>query len=280
MQRRATIPVMSDLSWSANSSSEVLVRVERPEPAIALVTLDDPRRRNAMTTPMTEQWGAAMAALRTDRDLRCVVITGAGPAFCAGGDLGWIGADPQASVVALRERMLPFYRTWLSLRDLEVPTIAAVNGPAVGAGAALVLACDVRYAGPSASFSVPFTRLGMHPGMGITYLLPTAIGVPAARELLFTGRHIDADEMARLGVVTEVVDDVVAHSLEAARAVAACAPLATRLTKAALDAGVPGDLDAALHWEAVAQPATLATHDLQEGLAAARERRDPSFRGA
>jgi enoyl-CoA hydratase len=248
---------------------------------VVLVTLTQPERRNAMSDRMTAAWSALMAALRADGDVRAVVVTGAGSAFCSGGDHGWIGGDPDASVIELRERMLGFYRGWLSIRQLEVPTIAAVNGPAVGAGAAIALACDLRHASASARFSVPFASLGLHPGMATTWLLPEVVGVAAARDLLLTGRRLDADEMFRLGLVTSVSGDdgFLDGVLHLAHDVAAAAPVAVRLTKVALAAGGHATFDAAVEWEGLAQSVTLASEDLAEGLAAAREKRRPRFSG-
>lgn len=257
------------------------LRVERRPDGVVLVTLDHPRRRNMMSLPMTTAWAEAMGALRTDRAVRCVVVTGAGTAFCSGGDTGWLGADPHASVSELRERMLPFYRAWLSIRDLPVPTVAALNGPAIGAGACLALACDLRYAAASARFAVPFTQLGLHSGMAATWLLPDVAGTAVARDLLLTGRSLDAEGMVARGLVSDVLPDegFLEAVLSRAAAVAAAAPVATRLTTAALRGGGPASFDAALQWEALAQPVTLATQDLQEGLAAAREKRAPEFTG-
>ena len=148
------------------------LRVERPGDGVALLVLDNPDQRNAMSDEMTASWVAAVEELAADRELRAVVVTGAGSAFCSGGNTGWIASEPDAGVDYLRTRMIGFYRAWLSIRRLEVPTIAAVNGPAIGAGLCLALACDLRYAAEDAALSVPFTALGMHPGMATTYLLP------------------------------------------------------------------------------------------------------------
>jgi enoyl-CoA hydratase len=254
--------------------------VERRPTGVAVVTLDWPERRNAMSGPMTESWVRLMAMLRQDRSLRALVVTGAGAAFCSGGDVSWIGSEPDATVDELRARMLPFYRAWLSVRDLEVPTIAAINGAAIGAGLALALACDLRYAAADAKLGVPFTALGMHPGMATTYLLPQAAGTAVARELLLTGRVVSGTEAAELGLVTRALptEDLLAHALEVADEVAAKAPVATRLTTLALRAQ-HADIEAALQWEAMAQPITLATADLHEGLRAQQERRAPRFTG-
>lgn len=255
------------------------LRVERHADGVVVLTLALPDRRNAMTDALTAAWGQAVAGLERDRSVRCVVVTGEGTAFCAGGDVGWLAAEPDAAVDQLRDRMLPFYRTWLSLRALDVPSIAAVNGPAVGAGAALALSADIRYASASARFSVPFAQLGMHAGMATTWLLPEVVGAAAARELLLTGRTCDAAEMLRLGLASAVFEpaELLDRVLDRARQVAAGAPIAQRLHKVAL-AG-HASFEDALRWEAVVQPVTLATADLQEGLRARAERRRPVFTG-
>lgn len=257
------------------------LRVERDGADVVVLTLDLPDVRNAMTAELTAAWADAVSALRRDRSVRCVVVTGAGRAFCAGGDLGWLASEPDATVDALRDRMLPFYETWLSLRSLDVPSIAAVNGAAVGAGAALAMSCDIRYAGASAKFTVPFAQLGMHAGMATTWLLPEIVGAAAARELLLTGRVADATEMLRLGLCSAVYDDaaLLEQVLGQARAVASGAPVAQRLHKVALSNGGHASYAAALQWEAVAQPVTLATADLHEGLAAKAAKRKAVFTG-
>jgi enoyl-CoA hydratase/carnithine racemase len=257
------------------------LRIERRDGGVVVLTLALPDRRNAMTGELTSAFADAVALLRPDRSVRCVVVTGEGSAFCAGGDLSWIGESPDMSVDAIRDRMLPFYRTWLSIRDLEVPSIAAVNGHAIGAGLCLALACDLRYAARGAKMSAPFTQLGMHAGMAATWLLPEVVDVTAARDLLFTGRAVEGDEALRLGLVNGVYDaDALMESvLGVADRIAAAAPIATRLTNAGLRAGGHATMEAALQYEGLAQPVTFATDDLREGLAAAREKRKPMFDG-
>lgn len=257
------------------------LRVERDGESVVVLTLALPDVRNAMTAELTSAWADAVAALRRDRTVRCVVVTGEGRAFCAGGDLGWLASEPDATVDQLRDRMLPFYETWLSLRGLDVPSIAAVNGAAVGAGAALAMSCDIRYAGAAAKFTVPFAQLGMHAGMATTWLLPEIVGPAAARELLLTGRVADAAEMLRLGLCSAVYDDatLLEQTLVQARAIASGAPVAQRLHKLSLANGGHASFEAALAWEAVVQPVTLATADLQEGLRAKAEKRPAVFTG-
>ena len=257
------------------------LRLERPAEGVVVLTLDNPDQRNAMSEVMTGSWVSAIQELAGDPTVRVVVVTGAGSAFCSGGNTGWIASEPDAEVDYLRTRMIAFYRAWLSIRQLEVPTIAAVNGPAIGAGLCLALACDIRYAAESAKLGAPFVKLGMHPGMAATYLLPDAVGEANARELLLTGRTVEAAEAQRLGLVSRVFSDGTFRDdvLSVAEGIAATAPIPSRLTKLALRDGGHADFEAAIQWEALAQPVTLATADLQEGIAAARGRRPAVFRG-
>ena len=257
------------------------LRLERRPDGVAVLTLDNPDQRNAMSDEMTASWVAAVDELAADRAVRAVVVTGEGSAFCSGGNTGWIASEPDASVDYLRTRMIAFYRAWLSIRRLEVPTIAAVNGHAIGAGLCLALACDLRYAASGAKLGVPFVKLGMHAGMAATYLLPNVVGEAHARDLLLTGRTVDADEALRLGLVSQVLpaDDFLDGVLEVAAGIAATAPIASRLTTLALRDGGHADFESAIQWEALAQPITLATEDLQEGIAASRQKRAPTFTG-
>lgn len=259
--------------------SELLI--DRHDDGVVLVTLNRPDVRNAMTDGMTVAWRDAMTALAADRDVRCVVVTGAGTAFCAGGDLSWLGERGVEPVPELRDRMLAFYRSWLSVTELEVPTIAAVNGAAVGAGLCVALACDLVYAADEAKLLAPFTSLGLHPGMAATYLLPRRAGTALAREMLLTGRTLRGTEAADKGLVNQAFprNDLLAQVMTIARQVAANAPIATRLTKAALKQDHQ-HLEAALSWESLAQPVTMTSADMIEGLAAHRERRVPKFTGS
>lgn len=257
------------------------LRLERPSDGVALVVLDNPGMRNAMSDQMTASWVTAIDELAHDTSLRVLVVTGEGSAFCSGGDTGWIASEPDATVDDLRTRMIAFYRAWLSIRKLEVPTIAAVNGATIGAGLCLALACDIRYAAAGARLGAPFVRLGMHAGMAGTYLLPHVVGEAAARDLLLTGRIVDADEALRLGLVSRVIEPAMFldEVLDTAAGIAATAPIASRLTKLALADGGHADFESCVQWEAMAQPITLATADLQEGVRASREKRAPVFLG-
>jgi len=267
------------MSDSAASSDHL--RVERPSEGVIRLVLDNPGQRNAMSDQMTASWARAVEEIAADSEVRVVVVTGEGTAFCSGGNTSWIASEPDAQVDHLRTRMIAFYRAWLSIRRLEVPTIAAINGPAIGAGLCLALACDIRYAAEGARLGAPFVRLGMNPGMAATYLLPHVVGEANARELLLTGRTVDADEALRLGLVSRVfgADELAGEVEQVAAGIAATAPIPSRYTTLALRGGGHRDIEAGIQWEALAQPITLATADLQEGIAAAKEKRPPVFRG-
>ncbi len=263
------------------------VRRDEVDPRVLLVRLDDPDRRNVMSLAMTASWRSLTDLLRAGtagaggEPVRAMVLTGAGQAFSSGGDLSWLGdgTGAGADVEALSRRMAGYYDDWLSVRSVGVPVVAAVNGAAVGAGLGLALACDVRLVGASTRLSAPFTALGLHPGMGTTSTLAAVVGPARARELLLTGRVVDAEEAVRTGLATSVHadDGLVAAAMVTARTIAMRSPVATRLLLRGLDSGP--DLAAALRWEALAQAVTLASDDLTEGLAAARERRAPRFSG-
>jgi enoyl-CoA hydratase/carnithine racemase len=269
-------------------ADEPLLRVAR-EAGVATVTFHDPARLNAMTEAMGEAIAACARELAGAGDVRAVVLTGAGRAFSAGGDLDLIermaregAADPGGPTRARhRAFMRRFYGLYLALRALPQPTVAAVNGPAVGAGCCVALACDLRVAARDARLGLNFARLGIHPGMGATWTLPRLVGPARAAELLFTGRLIDGVEAERIGLVNRAVEAeaVLPEALALAREVAASAPLAVRGTKRSLARSAGSDLEAQLDLEAHEQSLCYESRDLQEGLAAARERRAPRFTG-
>jgi enoyl-CoA hydratase len=264
------------------------LRHER-EGDVAIVTFDDPSRLNAMSEPMGQALAETMVRLAADDALRVVILTGAGRAFSAGGDLAMIermareaAADPGGPARARhRAFMRRFYGLYLSVRELPQPTIAAVQGHAIGAGCCVALACDLRVAAREAKLGVNFTRLGIHPGMAATWTLPRLVGPAAAAELLFTGRLVDGAEAERIGLVNRAVP--AAQVLEEARAlaheIAGSAPLAVRGTKRALAQAQTASLAEQLDFEASEQALCFESRDLAEGLAAARERRPPRFEG-
>jgi enoyl-CoA hydratase len=264
-----------------------LVQIAR-DGAIAILTLSDPERRNAMSEAMGQAFSEEIARLGAEPDLRALVLTGAGEAFCAGGDLGMIeararqGAErPRLARREIRDGMRGFYGLFLAVRDLPCPTLAAINGHAIGAGLCVALACDLRVASRDAKLGLNFTRLGLHPGMGASWTLPRLIGPARAAELLFTGRLISGAEAAEIGMVNRACapERVLPECLELAREVAEAAPIAVAGVKRALARSAAAGLDDQLQFEASEQALCFESRDVHEGLAAARERRRPRFEG-
>lgn len=175
------------------------------EESVARLLMTSPANLNAMDQPMAEAFCRAVLELKSRR-LRAVVIRGAGRAFSAGGDLAMLKAKASQDFESNRLEMLDFYQSFLGLRKLEVPLICAVHGYAVGAGFCFAAACDIRLGDVTASFAAPFTRLGLHPGMGGSFFLPRTLGFAAANDLMLTGRRLSAAEALSLGFLSRVVE--------------------------------------------------------------------------
>lgn len=248
---------------------------------VGVVTMDRADNRNSMTPELLDAFAAASAAARADGELRCLVVTGSGNVFSAGADFRSNVQRGQAHQLP-HERSYAMYEPFLSLLDIEVPVVAAMNGHAVGGGFGLALLCDIRIAADSAKVGANFCRLGLAPGLAISYLLPRVVGASRAAELLFTGRLLTGAEAAAIGLVSEALpaDAVLPRAQELAGAIAASAPLAVRATKRALYEGLGWEVRRAAAREAFAQAETLATADFAEGVAALLEKREPGFRGA
>ena len=175
--------------------------------AVRTLTLNVPSKLNALNWPLLEAFKGAVDEVGADREARVLVVTGAGRAFCAGADLGSLFGDRSRPVEVLKEALLDVYASFLAVRDLTIPTIAAVHGPAVGAGMNIALACDVIVAGPEAVFTPSFSRIGLHPGGGCSWMLAHRIGSAQALAALFSGDAIGADRAVRLGIAQELADD-------------------------------------------------------------------------
>ena len=264
-------------------SDAELVLLER-DGDIATLTFHDPDRHNAMSRAMGEALQARIEALRDEPGLRAVLLTGAGRAFSAGGDLGMLvdlarEASAGRPLQQTRDEMRQFYGLFLSVRELPCPLIAAINGHAIGAGLCVALACDLRIVSSRARLALNFTRLGLHPGMAATWTLPRLVGPARAAELLFTGRVFSAEEAERMGLVNRAVapEEVLPAARELAQQVAAAGPQAVRGVKRSLAGSAHAGLDAQLQMEATLQAACFESRDVSEGLAALREGRDPLF---
>jgi enoyl-CoA hydratase/carnithine racemase len=248
------------------------------EGGVAVLTLDDAGKKNALTEAMGDAFAAAVDRVRAEPVVRAVVVTGAGDAFSTGGDLAMLERLCTVSFDEAKAHMLAFYARYLSILDVGVPVIAAVSGSAIGAGLCVACACDVVVIGRSSRLAFNFTSLGLHPGMGSTFFLPRRVGAQRAAELLFTGRRFDGVEAGQMGLAADVVADdaVLGHARALAARIAQQGPLAVRLLKQNL-AVDRAALQVALDREATAQAHSYASVELKEGLAAARERRPPRF---
>lgn len=257
----------------------------RREDGVAVLTVSDPARRNALSPELSTELAEAVAGCEGDEDTRAVVVTGEPPAFCAGADLSRLGAGATPDE---RERGLQaIYAGFLAVAACALPTVAAVDGPAVGAGLNLALACDVRLAGPTARFDARFLKLGLHPGGGMTWLVHRAVGPQAAAALALFGEVLDAVEAQRLGLVLRVVEDSgndedresgVSGVLAAAIALAKRAAAAPRELVLATKRSMRATAGPITHAEAVRlelgpQLESIGSPAFAERVAAARSRR-------
>ena len=252
--------------------------------SVAVVTLNRPAKLNAMDASLRDGIPALAARLRSDDQVRAVVITGAGKGFCSGVDL--TGGPRDRSDLSQNQRLDDLAwvgRLALGVYGLDKPTVAAVNGVAAGAGMSLALACDLRVGGPNARFKVIFLERSLSAEAGMSYLLPRIIGYSRAADLLFTSREVRSDEAYRMGLLDRLVDegeDVVECGVELARQMAAMPPLALRSAKRALQHNLDAEFNEALRYEAVTSGwARRAPNDAQEAIASFRERRPPTFTG-
>ena len=267
---------------------QYIILEKDPVEHIARLTINRPDRRNALHDDATDEMGQAIDDVAADDDIRVLVLTGAGDAFCAGGDLNALqgGSDPGMWVSEntddIRRSFRLAQRMILGIQRMEKPVIAMINGVAVGAGFDLACACDIRIASEKARFMVAYVRIGLFPGFGGTWLYPRALGsMSKAAELMFTGDFMEADEGYRLGFLNRLVndDDLESTTMEMARKIATGPPIAIRLSKLMLYKGLEFDLETALKMAAAAETITLTSYDHGEGTRAIRESRKPLYEG-
>jgi len=247
---------------------------------VATVTLNRPDNRNSMTPDVLEGLRDAVSRAREDGDIRCVILTGRGKSFCAGADFKSRDRQDEDGR-APHERSFETYAPFLSVLEIEVPTIAAMQGHAIGGGLGLGVVCDLRVANRDSKYGANFVRLGLHPGMATTYLLPRLMGVPRATEFLLTGRIVTGAEAAEAGLVHYAVDadEVLSKARELANEIATAAPQAVRWTKRSIYRGLDWDPVNAARFEAHVQSRSSETEDFREGVKALLEKRPPIFKG-
>jgi enoyl-CoA hydratase/carnithine racemase len=258
---------------------EQQVVLEERQGQVAILTLNRPEVMNSLNFAMLRGLHEKVESLRFDNDVRVIIITGAGPkAFCAGADLKERATLNDQQV---KEFILTIRNLFTNIEYLPKPVIAAVNGIALGGGTELALACDIRIASSTATMGLTETRLAIIPGAGGTQRLPRLVGRGKAKELIFTGRRVGADEALSIGLVNQVAEPekLLDACLEMAGMICETGPIAIQQAKYAINYGLETDLHTGLAIESNAYWITIPTEDRLEGLAAFREKRKPVYKG-
>jgi 2-(1,2-epoxy-1,2-dihydrophenyl)acetyl-CoA isomerase len=249
---------------------------------VAILTLNRPEVLNAINEPMLPPWVDALEECRTNPDVAAIVVTGAGEAFCRGGDTTKLGAHTTPGPVDIKEQFWDrLHRIPRKLSEIDKPVIAAVNGLASGAGVDVSLQCDIRFAARSATFRVSYTAFGLVPGNGGTYFLPRIVGEAKALELFFAAQPISAEEALEIGMVNQVFDDeeFMERSLAFAHDITKRAPLAMKLVKRAVRQSLSMDLNTHLDMVSSHMLITRPSEDHAEAIKAYEEGRPPEFKG-
>jgi enoyl-CoA hydratase len=253
-----------------------MIKTER-EDTTFIITLNRPEKLNALSPELTGEVVDALNGVRTDETIRAIIITGGPKVFAAGADLSQMQT---ASPIDMYNRNLGG-DMWTTVAEMPQPTIAAVAGYALGGGCELAMACDLRLAADSARFGQPEINVGIYPGAGGTQRLARLIGLGRAKELVYLGGQIDAEEAYRLGLVNKVVpgDDLLDEAKGWAKKLASKPPFTLRLVKQVMDQGYDLDLDSALKLERLGFIGLFGTQDQREGVTAFLEKRKPKYSG-
>ena len=256
--------------------------LEKREDGIATLVMNRPNRLNALNKDLAVALNETLAAVESDKHVLVVVLTGAGRAFCAGGDLGMIGKGREENDTTELEPLLRSgMQAVLKIRTMHQPVIAVVNGPAAGAGMNIALAADIRIASEDATFGENFAKVGLFPDYGGTYFLPELIGPSRAAEMFYTGDMIDAQTALRLGIVNRVVPaaQLEAEAKALAHKIAQGPTVAIHAVKQALFGSARAKLVKALEHEVQEQMKCFLSKDCSEGIRAFMEKRKPKFQG-
>jgi 2-(1,2-epoxy-1,2-dihydrophenyl)acetyl-CoA isomerase len=270
------------MSTTAQTVQEHSVVLEKHDDGVATLTLNRPDKLNALNTELAVALNEALGRLATDKNIHAVILTGAGRAFCAGGDLAEIWKGRLENNVADLEPLLRAgMQAVLKIRTMRQPVIAAINGAAAGAGMNIALAADVRFASDAAVFGQNFAKVGLFPDYGGTFFLPQLVGPAKAAEMFYTGDMIDAKTALQVGLVNRLVpvDQLASEAKAFAKNIAHGPRLASRAVKQVLFGNQRAELSKALEYEVEEQMKCLASEDCAEGLRAFFEKRKPNFQG-
>lgn len=260
-------------------SSPITLAIDKK---VATITLNRPDVLNAINEEMLPPWVEALEHCRTNDDIAVILVTGAGEAFCRGGDTTRLGAHTTPSPAQIKEQFWErLHRIPKTLAEIDKPVIAAVNGLASGAGVDVSLQCDLRFASRSAKFRVSYTAFGLVPGNGGTYFLPRIVGEAKAMELFFSAEPISASEALEIGMVNQVFEDdgFMPRCLEFAHRISERAPLAMKLVKRAVKQSLAMDLNTHLDMVSSHMLITRPSEDHAEAIRAYEEGREPVFKG-
>ena len=270
-------------AWYARLSDatiEGISNVKKPQHTlIGLLVFNRPANRNSLTPDMLEALKEAIAAAKNDTDIRCLIITGTGKNFCAGGDFK--GGAENSKIPFSQQGLIDTYSICMELLNIKVPVIGALNGHAIGGGFGVALLSDIRVANSDALYGANFARLGMHSGMSLSYMLPRLIGLAKANELMFTGRRFNGSEGESIGLFNYALppEKVWPKALDLAEEIAACAPNAVQLMKQSMIDNLDWNPHSRLATEALHQSTSFDSNDAREGIAAMMEKREPVFTG-
>jgi 2-(1,2-epoxy-1,2-dihydrophenyl)acetyl-CoA isomerase len=270
------------MSTTPQSVPENPLVLEKHEDGVATLTLNRPDKLNALNTDLTVEFNETLGRIGTDKNIHAVVLTGAGRAFCAGGDLSEIWKGRQENNVADLEPLLRAgMQAVLKIRTMRQPVIAAINGAAAGAGMNIALAADIRFASEAAVFGQNFAKVGLFPDYGGTFFLPQLIGPAKAAEMFYTGDMIDAKTALQMGLVNRLVpaDQLQVEAKAFALNIAHGPRTASRALKQVLFGNQRAELTKALQYEVEEQMKCFASEDCAEGLRAFFEKRKPKFQG-
>lgn len=253
----------------------------KKEDHIATITFNRPENLNALDEEIGQSFKSLLSDINKDKDVRVLILTGAGRAFSSGGNLNMLEERASKSPETNQKELKEFYQTFLDIRKLRIPVIAAINGPAVGAGFCLSLASDLRYASENAKMGANFAKIALAPGMGGTYLITRLAGPVKAAEILLSGKIFKADQAYKLGLLNGIysAESLLDEVKKIAKEIASNGPVAIEIIKKGIQKAMHASLEEMFDYDSAAQAQCFTTDDIREGVKAIREKRAPQFSG-